>query len=143
MTYAKLIDGQLHYPPVIMQRGGATIVGYDKDQAMLVEDGYLPVVELERTSDYGAFVPRVDGDRIVLDWVEGEAPDPLGNYAGVLQSFAALWASLGVGALPSDWTEAMGMLEGVPADVQIKLLAYRVALAPVWDTVLERMARHA
>jgi hypothetical protein len=37
----------------------------------------------------------------------------------------------------------MTLLAGQPAETQIKLLAYRVALAPVWDALLERMAGNA
>jgi len=66
-------------------------------------------------------------------------PDPLAPYAATIQAFGALWASLNIGAIPEDWTEAMTMLAGQPAEVQVKLLAYRVALTPVWDTLLERM----
>jgi hypothetical protein len=64
--------------------------------------------------------------------------DPLEPYAATIQAFSALWASLNIGAIPSDWTVAMAMLAEQPLDVQIKLLAFRVALTPVWDTMLER-----
>jgi hypothetical protein len=37
----------------------------------------------------------------------------------------------------------MTLLAGQPAETQIKLLAYRVALSPVWDALLERMAGNA
>ena len=66
-------------------------------------------------------------------------PDPLAPYAATIQAFTALWASLDIGPVPADWTEAMTMLAGQPAEVQIKLLAYRVALTTVWDTLLERI----
>jgi hypothetical protein len=33
----------------------------------------------------------------------------------------------------------MTLLADQPLDVQIKLLTFRVALIPVWDTLLERM----
>ena len=66
-------------------------------------------------------------------------PDPLAPYAATIQAFGALWASLNIGAIPADWTAAMALIANQPLDVQIKLLAFRVALAPVWDTLLERM----
>ena len=66
-------------------------------------------------------------------------PDPLAPYAATIQAFGALWASLNIGAIPADWTTAMALLANQPLDVQVKLLTYRVALAPVWDTLLERM----
>jgi hypothetical protein len=67
------------------------------------------------------------------------APDPLAPYAATIQAFGALWASLNIGAIPADWTAAMTLLADQPLDVQVKLLTYRVALTPVWDTLLERM----
>jgi len=66
-------------------------------------------------------------------------PDPLAPYAATIQAFGALWASLNIGAIPADWTAAMAILADQPLDVQVKLLAYRIALTPVWDTLLERM----
>ena len=71
--------------------------------------------------------------------VEPVQPDPLEPFAATIQAFGVLWASLNLGPVPSDWTAAMTMLANQPLDVQIKLLAFRVALAPVWDTLLERM----
>jgi hypothetical protein len=68
-------------------------------------------------------------------------PDPLEPYTATIQAFSALWASLQIGPTPTDWAEAMTMLAAQPAETQIKLLAYRVALTPVWDELLERMAR--
>jgi hypothetical protein len=66
-------------------------------------------------------------------------PDPLAPYAATIQAFGALWASLNIGAIPADWNAAMTLLADQPLDVQIKLLTFRVALIPVWDTLLERM----
>ena len=66
-------------------------------------------------------------------------PDPLAPYAATIQAFGALWASLNIGAIPADWTAAMALLANQPLDVQVKLLAYRIALTPVWDTLLERI----
>jgi hypothetical protein len=66
-------------------------------------------------------------------------PDPLAPYAATIQAFGALWASLGIGAIPADWNAAMTLLADQPLDVQVKLLTYRVALTPVWDLLLERM----
>jgi hypothetical protein len=145
--YAKLIDGQLQYAPEHMRRAdGSTVIGYNREPSFMLADGYLPVVHEPQTSEYGGFTPRQDAAQITMVWTPIDAPivpDPLENYYGVLQSFAALWASLNVGPVPTEWTDALELLANAPVDAQIKLLAYRIALAPVWDAVLERMAAHA
>lgn len=144
MTYGKIINGQIQHPPEIMRYpDGMSIVRYPDDVGALLKDGYLPIVYEQATSGHGYYGPRNDGDQITMVWTAVVEPDPLEHYAGVLQSFGALWASLEVGPVPSDWTDAMELLSATPVESQIKLLAYRVALAPVWDAVLERLAGNA
>jgi hypothetical protein len=64
--------------------------------------------------------------------------DPLIPYADMISKFSALWASLNIGPVPSDWSTAMGLVSEQPIEIQVKLLTYRVALSPVWDVLLER-----
>jgi hypothetical protein len=149
--YAKLIDGQLVHPPQVSHRpDGSTVIGYDQRPDMLTADGWKPVVDTECPGEYYAASWQEYEKSITQVWTAYEPPappppppDPLEHYYGVLQSFAALWASLNVGPVPSEWTDALALLDGKPMDAQIKLLAYRIALAPVWDSVLERMAGNA
>ena len=151
MMYAKLIDGQLVHPPQVSQQpDGSTVIGYDKRPDLLTADGYKPVVSTDRPGEYFAASWQDDGTQITQVWTAYDPPappppppDPLEHYYGVLQSFATLWASLNVGPVPAEWTDALALLDGTPMDAQIKLLAYRIALAPVWDAVLERMAGNA
>ena len=146
--YAKLIDGQLVSPPQVSQQpDGSTVIGYDKRPDLLTADGFKPVVETDRPGEFFAPSWQDDGSQITQVWEAYEPPppppDPLEPFAATIQAFGALWASLGIGPVPSDWTEAMTLLAGQPAETQIKLLAYRVALTPVWDALLERMAGNA
>lgn len=145
--YAKLIDSQLCYPPQVYHRSdGSTVIGYDRRTDLLEADGYKPVVMTPQPGEYYAASWQDDATQITQVWTPVDAPivpDPLEHYAGVLQSFAALWTSLNVGPVPAEWTDALELLANAPVDAQIKLLAYRMALAPVWDAVLERMAAHA
>jgi hypothetical protein len=147
MMYAKLIDGKLCYAPSVMRRDGMTIVGYDKDPTAMLADGYLPVrVEAQSTS-HGDFVPCDKGIEIAIEWKSKEPPpspepppyvDPLDAYSGLVAELDALWASLNVGALPSDWSTAMALLDKIDVGIKVKLLAYRVALAPVWNYIIAR-----
>ena len=146
--YAKLIEGKLVSPPKVSHRpDGSTVIGYDQRPDLLTADGYKPVVETERPGEYYAASWQDDGSQITQVWTAFDPPapppDPLEHYYGILQSFGALWASLNVGPVPTEWTDALALLDGTPMDAQIKLLAYRIALAPVWDAVLERMAGNA
>lgn len=149
--YAKLIDGQLVSPPqVSKQPDGSTIIGYDQRSDLLEADGWKPVVETVRPGDYYAASWQDDGTQITQIWTAVEPPatpppppDPLAPYAQTIQAFSELWASLKLGAPPSDWTDAMALLADQPTDVQIKLLAFRVALIPVWDILFERMSVNA
>jgi hypothetical protein len=151
MNYAKLIDGQLQFAPEHMRRAdGSSIIGYNREPSFMLADGFKPVVETPRPGEYFAASWQDDGSQITQIWEAYEPPappppppDPLEPFAATIQAFGALWASLQIGPVPSEWTEAMTMLAGQPAETQIKLLAYRIALAPVWDAVLERMATHA
>jgi hypothetical protein len=149
--YAKLIDGQLVSPPqVSKQPDGSTVIGYDQRSDLLEADGYKPVVLSPRPGEYYAASWQDDGAQITQVWTAYEPPappppppDPLEPFAATIQAFSELWASLQIGPVPTDWTEAMTLLAGQPAETQIKLLAYRVALTPVWDALLERMAGNA
>jgi hypothetical protein len=149
--YAKLIDGQLIHPPQVShQPDGSTVIGYDQRPDLLTADGFKPVVETHRPGEYYAASWQDDGTQITQVWTAFDPPappppppDPLEPFAVTIQAFGALWASLQIGPVPADWTEAMTLLADRPTDVQIKLLAYRVALTPVWDALLERMAGNA
>ncbi len=146
--YAKLIDGQLVHPPQVShQPDGSTVIGYDQRPDLLTADGFKHVVETDRPGDYYAASWQDDGAQITQVWTAFDPPappppppNPMAPYATTIQAFGELWASLNLGALPSDWHVAMSLLADQPTDVQIKLLAFRVALIPVWDLILMRQA---
>jgi hypothetical protein len=151
MNYAKLIDGQLQFAPEHMRRAdGSSVIGYNREPSFMLADGFKPVVSTDRPGEYYAASWQEYEKSITQVWTAFDQPappppppDPLEPFAVTIQAFGALWASLQIGPVPADWTEAMALLADQPADVQIKLLAFRVALIPVWGILLERMAGNA
>ena len=149
--YAKLIDGQLVHPPQVSHRpDGSTVIGYDTRHDLLEADGFKPVVTTPQPGEYYAASWQDDPAQITQVWTAFDPPhapppppDPLEPYMATIQAFGVLWAGLNIGPVPSDWSAAMELLALQPMDVQIKLLAYRMALTPVWGIILERQAGNA
>lgn len=84
-------------------------------------------------------------------WIETDPPpappspaNPLEEHAATITAFQAEWAAAGMTEIPEDWTEAMSALEAAEISDRtlIKLLALRLALAPVWDLLLAMQTGH-
>ena len=69
MIYGKLVNGVLVYPPATMRRGdGTTIVGYDRNIPLLIEDGWMQVVEDARPAEPASPVYSIEDGHIRASW---------------------------------------------------------------------------
>ena len=71
MRYAKLIDGDIHFPPKKMKRGDS--ITYNPPVEMILEEGYKPILEVPcpETPEGYRYEPVYEdlGDYITYEWV--------------------------------------------------------------------------
>jgi len=78
MTYAKLTaTGTLAYPPAtIVRPNGITVVGYDRNIPLLIEDGWMQVVEDARPAEPASPVYSIEDGHIRVAWELLPPPPP-------------------------------------------------------------------
>ncbi len=104
----------------------------------LEEHGSYPCVIESVESPEESGTSFVDGIVTVRRYTEPPA-NPLAGYENEAYAFQVLWAETGIETIPDSWLDAIQLLEDadVPQVTINKLLALRLALAPVWDVILE------
>ena len=78
MTYAKLTaTGTLAYPPAtIVRPNDITVVGYDRNIPLLIEDGWMQVVEDARPAEPASPVYSIEDGHIRVAWELLPPPPP-------------------------------------------------------------------
>lgn len=78
MRYGKLVDGILVGPPQNCVRpDGTSVIGYSQQEEMLIEDGWLQIIETTKPDGYFRYEwQEVDGT-ITQTWIAFDPPPPL------------------------------------------------------------------
>ncbi len=114
------------------------VLNVGSSEEFLREHGSYPCVIESVESPEESGTSFVDGIVTVRRYTPPPA-NPLAGYENEVQAFMTLWAGTGIAGVPESWLDAIQLLEdaGVPQVTINKLLALRLALAPVWDVILE------
>ena len=77
MTYAKLINNALAYPPATVHRSdGTTVIGYNRNESLLQADGWMQVIEDARPAEPASPVYSIEDGHIRVAWELLPPPPP-------------------------------------------------------------------
>ena len=78
MTYAKLTDSNtITYPPAtIVRPDGTTVIGYNRNESLLIEDGWMQVIEDARPAEPASPVYSIEDGHIRVAWELLPPPPP-------------------------------------------------------------------